>query len=267
MTVESTSEGAAVWLITGAQASGKSTVADLLARQFERGVHVRGGQFYRWAVRGWVQVDDVAHPDEVRRHLDLRYRLSPSLPTSTHRPASPPSCRTTSTATTSWRGSGKSAPVRSTWLCCARALPQLSNATRIDVSAPGRSLTAARSHRPRMIVTSATRQPISGCGWTPPPSLPTRPCRRSSGAPKTPPSASRPSLSELAAQSCIFRRDRAASSAGSTALLTLVHVCVNYCHSWMCSKPWLIGGAETWCACSARGPTAPASWPKQPACH
>ena len=65
----------AVWLVTGAQASGKSTVADLLARRFDRGVHVRGGQFYRWAVRGWVQVGD---PDEAeaRRLLDLRYRLS-----------------------------------------------------------------------------------------------------------------------------------------------------------------------------------------------
>lgn len=66
---------AAVWLVTGAQASGKSTVADLLARSFERGVHLRGGQFHRWAVRGWVPVGD---PDEaeVRRLLDLRYRLS-----------------------------------------------------------------------------------------------------------------------------------------------------------------------------------------------
>ena len=63
------------WLVIGVQASGKSTVADLLAHQFERGVHIRGGQFYRWAVNGWV------HPwsedsDEARRHLDLRYRLS-----------------------------------------------------------------------------------------------------------------------------------------------------------------------------------------------
>lgn len=65
----------AVWLVTGAQASGKSTVSDLLARRYERGVHVRGGQFYRWAVRGWVHVGD---PDEqeARRLLDLRYRLS-----------------------------------------------------------------------------------------------------------------------------------------------------------------------------------------------
>ena len=68
----------AVWLVTGAQASGKSTVADLLARRFPLGVHVRGGEFYRWAVRGWVHVGD---PDEaaVRRLLDLRYMLSSTV--------------------------------------------------------------------------------------------------------------------------------------------------------------------------------------------
>jgi chloramphenicol 3-O-phosphotransferase len=65
----------AVWLITGAQASGKSTVAELLATHFERGVHIRGGQFYRWAVRGWVHAGD-ADATEARRLLDLRYRLS-----------------------------------------------------------------------------------------------------------------------------------------------------------------------------------------------
>ncbi len=64
-----------VWLITGVQAAGKSTVADLLARQFDRGVHVRGGQFYRWAVSGWVHAGD-ARAEEARRLLDLRYRLS-----------------------------------------------------------------------------------------------------------------------------------------------------------------------------------------------
>jgi adenylylsulfate kinase-like enzyme len=65
-----------VWLITGAQTSGKSTVAELLTRRFERGVHVRGGQFYRWAVAGWVHFDDRERPEEARRLLDLRYRLS-----------------------------------------------------------------------------------------------------------------------------------------------------------------------------------------------
>jgi hypothetical protein len=68
--------GAPVWLVTGAQASGKSTVADLLASRFDRGVHVRGGQFSRWAVRGWVHVGEPGRDDEVRRLLDLRYRLS-----------------------------------------------------------------------------------------------------------------------------------------------------------------------------------------------
>ncbi len=67
--------GEGVWLITGVQAAGKSTVADLLARQFKRGVHIRGGQFYRWAVRGWVHAGD-ARTAEARRLLDLRYRLA-----------------------------------------------------------------------------------------------------------------------------------------------------------------------------------------------
>ena len=67
---------ASVWLVTGAQGSGKSTVAELLASRFDRGVHVRGGQFYRWAVTGWVHWDDDAANTEARRLLGLRYRLS-----------------------------------------------------------------------------------------------------------------------------------------------------------------------------------------------
>jgi hypothetical protein len=50
-------------------------VSELLAQRFEHGVHVRGGQFYRWAVRGWVHAGD-ADEAEARRLLDLRYRLS-----------------------------------------------------------------------------------------------------------------------------------------------------------------------------------------------
>jgi predicted kinase len=64
-----------VWLVIGVQASGKSTIADLLARQFDAGVHVRGGEFYRSALRGWVHHDD-ERESEARRHLNLRYRLS-----------------------------------------------------------------------------------------------------------------------------------------------------------------------------------------------
>jgi hypothetical protein len=72
---EASGATAGVWLVTGVQAAGKSTTADLLARQFDHGVHVRGGQFYRWAVSGWVHAGD-ARADEARRLLDLRYRLA-----------------------------------------------------------------------------------------------------------------------------------------------------------------------------------------------
>jgi cytidylate kinase len=52
-----------VWLIAGAQASGKATVADLLARRFHRGVHLRGGQFYPASDLGYAESTS----------LDLRY--------------------------------------------------------------------------------------------------------------------------------------------------------------------------------------------------
>lgn len=65
----------AVFLITGISASGKSTVADLLARRFQRGVHLRGDAFRRMVVTGWVDIEPdesaVAHSD-----LDLRYRIA-----------------------------------------------------------------------------------------------------------------------------------------------------------------------------------------------
>lgn len=79
MTVDVGERGGAVWLAIGVQAAGKSTVADGLARRFDRGVHVRGGQFSRWAVRGWVHAGDAGQPDAARRHLELRYRLSATV--------------------------------------------------------------------------------------------------------------------------------------------------------------------------------------------
>jgi hypothetical protein len=67
--------GGSIWLVCGVQAAGKSALADLLARRFERGVHIRGAQFYRWAVSGWVHPVE-AGDQEARRLLDLRYRLA-----------------------------------------------------------------------------------------------------------------------------------------------------------------------------------------------
>jgi hypothetical protein len=64
-----------LWLVIGVQAAGKSTVSDLLAREFDRGAHIRGGQFYRWAVSGWVH-PSVESSEDARRLLDLRYQLS-----------------------------------------------------------------------------------------------------------------------------------------------------------------------------------------------
>lgn len=64
-----------VVLITGVPAAGKSTVADLLARQFVRGAHVRGDLFRRMVVAG--RHDMTSTPsDEAWRQLRLRYRLA-----------------------------------------------------------------------------------------------------------------------------------------------------------------------------------------------
>ncbi|MGW6400399.1 AAA family ATPase [Streptomyces sp. NPDC055134] len=67
--------GSAVVLITGVMASGKSTVADLLARRLPRAAHVRGDAFRRMLVSGREELlpEDTA---EARAQLELRYRLS-----------------------------------------------------------------------------------------------------------------------------------------------------------------------------------------------
>lgn len=61
-------------LITGISASGKSTVADRLARRFRRGVHVRGDVFRRMVVSGRRDMTSVAS-EEAWAQLRLRYRL------------------------------------------------------------------------------------------------------------------------------------------------------------------------------------------------
>jgi cytidylate kinase len=64
----------AVVLITGISASGKSTVAELLAQRFEMGVHVRGDVFRRMIVSGRHEMTDPLTA-EAMRQLRVRYRL------------------------------------------------------------------------------------------------------------------------------------------------------------------------------------------------
>ena len=71
-------------LITGISASGKSTIGDLLARRFERGVHVKGDVFRRMVVSGRDEM--TATPSaEAWRQLHLRYRLAAETANTYHR--------------------------------------------------------------------------------------------------------------------------------------------------------------------------------------
>lgn len=65
------------YLITGVMASGKSTVAEALARRFEKGVHLRGDIFRRMIVSGREEMS--ASPSrEALEQLWLRYGLAAS---------------------------------------------------------------------------------------------------------------------------------------------------------------------------------------------
>lgn len=71
------SGGAApVYLVTGIQASGKSTVAQALAERVPGpSVHVHGDQFRRWIVNGRVDMNPAAGPEALRQ-LRLRHLLT-----------------------------------------------------------------------------------------------------------------------------------------------------------------------------------------------
>jgi chloramphenicol 3-O-phosphotransferase len=67
-----------VFVITGAMASGKSTIAQLLAERFERGVHLRGDTFRRMIVTG--REEFLPNPSQEAIHqLQLRYQISASV--------------------------------------------------------------------------------------------------------------------------------------------------------------------------------------------
>jgi chloramphenicol 3-O-phosphotransferase len=65
----------AVILVTGIQAAGKSTVAQLLAERLPRSVHVRGDLFRRMVVNGRAEMTPEPSEEAVRQ-LRLRYRLT-----------------------------------------------------------------------------------------------------------------------------------------------------------------------------------------------
>lgn len=61
-------------VITGISAAGKSTVAERLARRFDRGVHIKGDVFRRMVVSGRQEMS-ASPSEEAWRQLRLRYRL------------------------------------------------------------------------------------------------------------------------------------------------------------------------------------------------
>ncbi|PWM38896.1 MAG: phosphotransferase [Clostridiales bacterium] len=63
------------YLITGVMASGKSTVAEILAAGLTKAVHLRGDIFRRMIVSGRAEIS-VNPSDEAVRQLHLRYRLA-----------------------------------------------------------------------------------------------------------------------------------------------------------------------------------------------
>ena len=68
----------AVILVTGIQAAGKSTIAQLLAERLPQSVHVRGDLFRRMIING--RADMTPDPaSEAIRQLLLRYRLAATV--------------------------------------------------------------------------------------------------------------------------------------------------------------------------------------------
>jgi cytidylate kinase len=64
-----------LWIITGAMAAGKSTVAEALARRLPKSVHLRGDTFRKMIVNGAAEMGPVLS-DEARAQLSLRQDLA-----------------------------------------------------------------------------------------------------------------------------------------------------------------------------------------------
>lgn len=64
-----------IFIISGIMASGKSTVAQLLAERFDRGVHIRGDVFRKMIVSGREEMLPDASAEALAQ-LSLRYRIA-----------------------------------------------------------------------------------------------------------------------------------------------------------------------------------------------
>jgi len=64
-----------IYLITGIMASGKSTVAEVLAKRIEKSVHLRGDVFRKMIVSGRVEITE-NFTEEAFRQLLLRYKIT-----------------------------------------------------------------------------------------------------------------------------------------------------------------------------------------------
>lgn len=67
--------GRHIFLITGIMASGKSTVAQLLAERLKKSVHVRGDSFRKMIVRGRVEMLPDSDTEAIEQ-LRLRHQLT-----------------------------------------------------------------------------------------------------------------------------------------------------------------------------------------------
>jgi chloramphenicol 3-O-phosphotransferase len=68
----------AIILVTGIQAAGKSTIAQLLAERLPRSVHVRGDRFRRMIINGRADMTPVP-TNEALQQLQLRHQLTASV--------------------------------------------------------------------------------------------------------------------------------------------------------------------------------------------
>ena len=68
-----------VIIVTGIQASGKSTVGQALAERMDHSVHLRGDLFRRMVVNGRVEMGPVDPPAEAVRQLRLRHALTATV--------------------------------------------------------------------------------------------------------------------------------------------------------------------------------------------